>query len=415
MKSPRWLRWSLIVLAVLATYAALGFWGVPFLVERQLPRWAAAELGRQASIGNVRFNPFTLRFEAGSLRLAEASGEPLFSAGQFAVQLKWRSIVRRAWSFAEVRLADPQGYLTFAADGRFNVAELLETVTRRWPPDPDDHSGPPRLSIDRMAVERGKVQFQDRRVGYGNVLTPIDFTLANFSTLPGEADSHSFVAMSPRGGVVRWKGTATLNPMRGSGELTLENVPLPEPSVYLKAYTHARLTAGQVSTTLPYRFSYEGGRWDARLSNGQIALRDVALARAGATDAFASLAQLDVKDIEAAWPAREVRVGEVRASAGKLAVLRDAKGQLDLGSLLIAAAAPKEPPPAGIEAAEAWNFALQRIALDQVVLSALDETVQPPLRVAAGNLKLQGKLVGRLAGPDPDIRIEQASGAVQDL
>jgi uncharacterized protein involved in outer membrane biogenesis len=415
IRTARWVRWALIVAAIVATYAALGFWGVPFLVERQLPRWAASELGRQASAGHVRFNPFTLRFEAGPLRLAEASGQPLFSAGQFAVQLKWGSIVRRAWSFADVRLTEPQAFLSIAADGRFNVAELLETVARRWPPDPEDRGGPPRLSIDRVAVERGKVQFQDHRAGYANVLTPLDFTLAHFSTLPGETDSHSFVAMSPRGGAVRWKGTATLDPIRGSGELALENVPLPEPAVYLKAYTHARLAAGQVSMSLPYRFSYEAGRWDASLAGASMALRDVALAREGATDAFATLAQLDVKDIDAGWAARQVLVGELRASGGKLAVLRDAKGQLDLGSLLIAAAAPKALPPAGVDGADEWKFTVKNVALDQVALSARDDTVQPPLRLAAGNLRLQGRLASQLGGPNPQVRIEQASAAAQDL
>jgi hypothetical protein len=42
-----------------------------------------------------------------------------------------------------------------------------------------------------------------------------------------------------------------------------------------------------VSATLPYRFSYEAGQWDASLAGGNIALRDVALAREGGTDAFA--------------------------------------------------------------------------------------------------------------------------------
>jgi small conductance mechanosensitive channel len=202
----RWLRWSLIVLAVLATYAALGFWGVPFLVERQLPRWASRGTGAQASISNVRFNPFTLRFEAGSLRLAEASGEPLFLRGPVrratemaidraqGLELR-RSAPRRSAGLPHLRRGRPLQCRRTAGDGDAPMAA--------GPGRPQRPAAPQHRPDGRGA---GQGAVPGPAVGYGNVLTPIDFTLANFSTLPGEADSHSFVAMSPRGGVGALEG-----------------------------------------------------------------------------------------------------------------------------------------------------------------------------------------------------------------
>ena len=418
IKGISWVRWVLVAAGMLAAYAALGFWALPFAVERQLPRFVASELGRQAALGDVRFNPFTLRLEVDKLRLAEAGGEPLLAVEQLAVQLQWRSLVRRAWTLAEVRITQPQAHLLIAQDGRFNIAELLATVTKRWPPDPgSDRSPPPRVSIGLFSLERGTVQFQDRRAGYANVISPIDFTLTHFSTLPGETDSLSFSGQSPRGGKVRWKGETSLNPIRGSGELVLENVPLPDLAVYMKPYTRARMAAGQLSTTLPYRFSYEGGQWEAALAGGSIALRDVALAREGAGDAFASLTQLEVKDIAGSWGARQVNVGELRAAGGKLAVLRDAKGQLDLGSLILEAAGPAAAAANGaaVVVDQPWKFAVQQVVLDEVALVAVDETVQPALRLAAARLRVKLKLAAQVGGPEFQLKLEDASASAADV
>jgi len=411
----RWARWLALAALVLAGYAALGFWALPFAIERQLPRFVASDLGRQASVHEVRFNPFTLKFLATGLRLAEANGEPLFAVDTLAVQMQWRSIVRRAWTFEEVRLAGPRATLVIAPNGRFNVAELLDTVSRRWPPDPDSDSTPPRLHIDTFAVERGQVQFHDRQAGYGDLLSPIDFTLTQFTTLPGEAGLR-FAARTTRGGSVNWHGETSLNPLRGHGELALEGVSLPELAVYLKPYTHARMAAGRLSATLPYRFAYAGGKWDAGLVGGRLGMREVALGREGQSEPFATLAQLELNDIRAAWPAQEVSVGEVRSTGGRLAALRDAQGRLDLGRLLLEASGPAAAPaPASAAVAAPWKFSVRQVVLDEVALSAIDETVQPPLRLAAGKLRVQLKLAAELSGSDLQMKLEEASGSLADL
>lgn len=415
LAAARWVRWGAVAALLLAAYAALGFLVAPYAIERQLPRFVASELGRQASLRAVRINPFTLRLEAEDLKLAEADGQPLFAVGRLLVQLEWRSILRRAWSFAEVRVTTPQASLAIASDGRFNVAELIATITRRWPPDPASEGKLPPLRIGQFAIDQGRVEFHDRRAGYDNVLAPIAFTLQDFSTAPGGTESLQFSARSARGGKMVWKGQLSLAPIRGSGELALDDVSLPELAVYLSPYTRARVAAGQLSTRLPYRFSYASGQWDASLAGAQLALQDVALAREGASETFAALTRLELRDVDAGWAAREVKVGEVRATGGKLAVLRDAKGQLDLANLLVATAGPAAAAPAADVVVDRWKLQLRQLLLDQVALTLVDESVQPALRLAAGQVRLQLKATAQAGGPQLQMQVEEASGAATDL
>lgn len=104
---------------LLAGYAVAGFWLVPWAIHYQVPRIGQAQLARQASIAKVGFNPFTLRRVASDLRLAEADGTPLLGVGNLESQLQWQSLIRRTWTFADIRIAEPTAYLRIGADGKF--------------------------------------------------------------------------------------------------------------------------------------------------------------------------------------------------------------------------------------------------------------------------------------------------------
>lgn len=443
-KAWHWQRWALGIAGALALYALLGFWAVPQLLRHQVPQLGQSALARQASVGDVRFNPFTLRLEAADLKLAEADGAPLLGIGRLVVEMQWRSVLRRAWSFAEIRLTAPTVSLAVAPDGRFNLAQLLDTLNRR-PAEPSTDTALPRLVIEQLALEQGKLSMRDQRAGYSNELSPIDFALSNFSTLPDQSDRHTFTAQSAGGGKLGWKGTASVNPIRASGELMLDNVSLPALGVYLKSYTRATVAAGQLSAVLPYSFSYANGQVEARLAGARLSLQGLALAREGAAAAFASLTRLEVSGVDADLVRREAVVAQVRADGGKLAARRDAKGEIDLAQLMVVAAnstraatttttattvtttattaapaaarktATVAAPSTPVAAAGGWKLDLKQLVLSQWALAAEDATVQPPLRLSADKVGLQLRLSAAQAGADLQVQVADAALSVEGL
>jgi Domain of Unknown Function (DUF748) len=412
----RWKRWAAGAAALLAAYTVAGFWLVPLVIKNQLPKFGQTELGRQATVSEVRFNPYSLRLEAQDLRLAEADGAPLFAIGKLAVELQWRSMVRRAWSFAEIRVTAPSASLAIAADGKFNLAELLATLERR-PREASADTSLPRLNIGRFMLEQGTLELRDRRAGYANSFSPIDFALTNFSTLPDQNDTYTFSADSTLGGKLRWKGEASVNPIRGSGELTLENAPLRELAVYLKSYTRATLAAGQLAARLPYRFAYRDGKLEASLADATLALRDLALAHeGGASDSFATLTHLDVSGISADLTRREATVDELRADGGKLTVRRDAKGELDLANLWVTAAGPAAAPGSGRPTViNNWKLSVKQLIFDQMAISAVDETVSPPPTLSVARAQLRLQLAAEQAGADFKLTVTDAACSLAGL
>ncbi|MES2978370.1 MAG: DUF748 domain-containing protein [Pseudomonadota bacterium] len=390
-----WKKWGAGLAFLLAAYAALGFWVVPWALEREVAKFGQQTLARQASVGKVRFNPFTLRLQAENLKLAEADSQPLFDVAALAVQMQWRSIYRRAWTFSEVTLTGPSVNLLISPDGKFNLGELLATLDRT-PRKPSADSSLPRLVIERFAMENGRLAMNDLRAGYKNELTPIEFKLLNFSTLPDQSDSHSFTAESARGGKLRWTGTASVNPIRASGEVVLEDIALPELSGYLKPHTHARMASGQLSAKVPYFVSYESGKLNARLAEANLSLRNLALIREGAAQAFTTLARLDVTQVNADLARRDASVGELNAGGGSINVNRNPQGELDLAQLMVANTQPVKAASGGSGTSTAsttagtdWKLAVKRVALDDVAIVVVDQSVSPPAKLQASKAHLQ--------------------------
>jgi hypothetical protein len=415
--NKRWKRWGIGVAGAVGVYALAGGWLLPQVIKSQLPKFVETELERKATIGEVSFNPFTLRFVARDFHLTEANGAPLFGIGGLEVEMQWRSVLRRAWSFADIRVVAPTVQLAIAPDGKFNIAEFMATLEKRKKDDSD--SGMPRLIVEHFALEQGKVDMHDRHAGYSDTYAPIAFALNNLSTLPDENGDYTLSADAGLGGKLRWKGTAALNPIGGSGLLSLENVALPGVSTYLKSFMRVVVADGRLSAKLPYKFSYKDGKLDASLAGAGLALNDLVIRRDGAAEAFVKLKLFDVSDVGVDLLKRSVVVGGLHVNGGALALRRDAKGELDVAGLMV----PAKPAPAPAAAPTAakpapspsWRVQLKQIAFDDIALAGIDETVSPALKFNADKLKLRLQLQTETAPDGLKLNIADAAFSVDNL
>jgi uncharacterized protein involved in outer membrane biogenesis len=427
-------RWLLATTVVLGVYTLAGFWLVPRLIQDRLPALAQTQLGAQASVGPVAFNPYTLRLTLQDLSLAEGDGTPLATLERLTLDLEWSSLLRRAWTLAEIRLTAPRVQLTIAANGDFNLARLL--AARPRPPEAAPAAVLPRLIIEQLVLEQGQLSLRDEQAGYRNQYAPIDFTLAGFSTLPERSGDYSFSATSAQGGTLRWKGSASVNPIRGSGEFVLEDLSLPQLAVYLPAAAGVRVHSGRLSATLPYRFAYAAGKLEGGLDAARLLLRQPRLSvdktqpplQLGADDATLTLeldaaqaagqsklklgqATFALKDLTVAsgpqtpikiarlgfadgsldLTARRLRLGRLEAEGGQLQLTRDKQGQLNLLNLLGAFNTPAPQPATPAQPkTRPWTAAVDKVALRQFGADIEDQGTGIRLQVQDGALTLEG-------------------------
>jgi len=286
-----WKRWGVSVAGAVGLYALAGGWGLPYLIKSRLPTLVQSRWERQASVGDVSFNPFTLRLQLRDLVLTEADGAPLFGVGALAVELQWRSLLQRTWSLAEVRVTAPSLQLAIAHDGTFNIARLIDTLNRDKVDAPA--SAMPRVVLDHFVLEQGRIALHDRRAGYDETFAPLAFELHNLNTLPDQRGDYTLSADAGQGGKLVWQGKAALNPIAASGALVLRNVALPGLSSYLTPYTDVAVTAGRLSATVPYHLTYADGKLDMHLPGATVALDGLAAKLAAGPRATADRLRLN--------------------------------------------------------------------------------------------------------------------------
>lgn len=371
------------MVALVAVYAAAGFWGVPALLRWQLPKLAADRLERPASIGEVRFNPFTLRLQARDLRLAERDGSPLLAIGAIEADLQWRSLVDRAWTLRNLHIDAPQARLSIARDGRFNLGALVDTLQQHRDPakDKEKDSALPRVVIAGFALTQGRIEWDDRQVDTHAVVAPVELHFDRLSTLPNDRDAWRLAADIAGGGRVRWAGEASLNPIHARGELVFDAIPLPTLSPYLKPYARAVVASGTLSATLPYEVAYGQGQLTAKLHGAKVAIANLAAGHTAGETRFASLREAQVLDVEADLVRREAVIGTIRLAGGELGLQRDAQGQWDIARLLVERQPPATPSPP-----TPWKVAVRQVQAEALALRVVDASAHPAVTFTAARI-----------------------------
>jgi uncharacterized protein involved in outer membrane biogenesis len=106
-KLPRAGRIGLIAALLLVLYGLLGSFLLPHLLKPRLIEAVSTLTGREASLAELRINPYTLRVEARGFLLRDHEGARFVGFEQLEVDLQASSLLRRAWTFRRVALTAP--------------------------------------------------------------------------------------------------------------------------------------------------------------------------------------------------------------------------------------------------------------------------------------------------------------------
>src|ERR1700744_3077583 len=104
----RLLLWVVLpALVLVLLYAGLGFLLVPRLIRSNAQSFVSDHYHRQLALGDIRFNPFSLRLDIRDLALPDADGQPMLAFRHLLVDLTVASIWHRGPSFQTILLEQP--------------------------------------------------------------------------------------------------------------------------------------------------------------------------------------------------------------------------------------------------------------------------------------------------------------------
>lgn len=258
-------------------YCLFGYFAVNPLAKKLVPWVAEKKLASIGSVGQVTFDPLRLKATIENFKLTEKSGAPLAGFAKLVVDFEVSGIFKSAWKFKEISIVDPQALIAISPQGKLNWADLIAKLNEDKTP-PDDTI--PRLMIQHVSVKLGNIEYVDasRSTPLKSAITPLDFELGQFSTLPQDRGDYLIAANFPeQGGTLKWKGNIGVNPVASNGLVELNGVKLAKLMKIVKA-ANLPLTfnQGDVQTSFGYSFTLPNDKPKLVLSKVTLNLNDVA-------------------------------------------------------------------------------------------------------------------------------------------
>ena len=184
----KFLKVSGITVAVgAALYAGLGYFGVPYVARTVLERFGSTELGRTVAVKDIRFNPWTWRFELEGLSIKSQEGAGYFlTLDELAVDASGSTITNMAPVIEEVTVKGLHGTLTWSDE---NLKEAEKYESKDAPAETAADSVLPAFAVYNVNVSDTSLRFVDKTRGIDQRIEDLTLALPFVSTLPADRES----------------------------------------------------------------------------------------------------------------------------------------------------------------------------------------------------------------------------------
>jgi Domain of Unknown Function (DUF748) len=424
----RLLLWvALPALVLLLLYTVLGFFLVPHLVQSGVKDFVSKNYHRQVALGDVRFNPYTLRLDVRDFSLPDADGQPMVSFRHLLVDLTVASIWRRGPDFESILLEQPFARVLIRPDGTLNFSELALPPSPGEKPEPNPK--PTRLFINHFSVLGGNVAFEDRAhpSEFRTEIKPITFDLRNFATVGKEGGTYALSGASDAGERFSWSGTLTTYPLASHGQFEVGNLQAQTIWNYLRDSVQFELPSGVISIAGNYDFTAATSPVGLGVVVHDVTVTDLGVRPKGATDDYFKLTRLEVHETRADVAKRTVEIGSVRLAGAEVRAWMPGAGGAAVNLMELVGAAPTagasagaagaatpgasagaagaatpgasagaagaagdapSAPPSSTEA-PVWVVSVPDIALDNLKISAEDRHISPAVPIQLDDLSIR--------------------------
>lgn len=382
-----------IAAALIILYALAGFLWVPHLLRTQAQQYVADQMGRKLALGDVSFNPFTFRLGIRDAALSEQSGEAIAGFASLVVNAELASIWQRAVVLKEVQLDAPDVNLVVGRDGSINLAQLAPAKAAATPATDEAAAPLPRIRIGHLAVNDGRVDFEDRTrpTPFTATLTPIRFALDDFRTDLNHENAYQFAARSGAGESLDWSGTFTAQPLGSQGRFAVGQLRAQTIDSYLQGQSPVRLVTGVLSLAGTYRLSLHPTlALDVGLP--EIAFDNFAVAERAAeseSKPIAVVPKIRVAGTQFSFGTHSVRVEKVEVDGARVRASREPDGSLSVARLAKPDASATPPEPAAAEVASEppsarttqWSWAVGEVRVADAGFDLEDRAVTPVVQL----------------------------------
>lgn len=372
---------------------------LPYVLKQKLPEWLAPYPELQASVEDVRFNPFLLRLTIDDLHvdeLKDADTSKLVGLKQITANLQLSSIFHQALVLSELTIDAPYARVTKAQDEGFIWDAWLPakpTTEQQTDVEPAEASQPFPVMIDAFNFNKATVDFEDfsRKTPFKKHIGPMDLALTNLSTLPNDEGNYQLTIVLPQTDLPQgdqtaefhWQGNIGIHPFFSEGRLELNQLAVRTLWDYIQDEVYYEPLNGALAVSFDYQLLTKD-TLELVLNNGRIKLSNLVLAGKGETEAVVELTSQEINGLFFDLQSKQVSIDQTKTSGLSVAAERLSDGSIKLAKLFAERPVQekvKKQVKQETQQEKDWQVTVSEILLEDSDLALQDSTTTPPVQL----------------------------------
>ena len=244
------------VLLAVALYTAAGFLLLPWIAKDQLPKIIKSDYGLNATVGEIRTNPFTLTVEISDFAVEDPDAQELLGFERLLINLQTSSIINLAITLKELSVDNLHlDLLRYSFDDTnlqraMDAAPVSEAAAATAEPEE-----PLRLLIYEINMRGGTLNIEDRlpATPFATSVGPVNISINELNTLPGRSGQQQVSIVTETGAKVNWSGSLELAPLVTAGNLSISGPLLPTLHRYIEDEVTFSLSGGDLELEMDYK------------------------------------------------------------------------------------------------------------------------------------------------------------------
>ncbi|SDZ73523.1 protein of unknown function [Desulfuromusa kysingii] len=280
----RWLKITLIAVAVIFGLLLSTMAIVPWQVKKQGQSWIAENTSRNLVIEKVSFNPFTLTLEINGTKLTEQnSGQSFVTFSKLLLSGSLQSIFRQAIVLDRVELDNPFINVELLGKQEFNFSDFTRLGSDNPEPVTTEPKEPLHFSFNNIILTNGKIDFTDKTTEKESQhqIRELTVTVPFVGNIPYLTDDYvePMLRMLLNGAEVKAQGK--LKPFQDSLEtklyLTLDHVDLAFYAFHSPVPLPIEVKQGILDGEIDLSYQISAAEQPRLMLGGELALSDIDL------------------------------------------------------------------------------------------------------------------------------------------
>ncbi|AJP59562.2 hypothetical protein UC34_08440 [Pandoraea vervacti] len=243
---------------IIAVFGVVGYFTVPAVLKHYAVDKLSAYLERPVSVGDVSFNPYTLRLDLHKVHIGDkAPGQPFVDIGEVRVNASWSSLFRLAPVIGELYVDTPVVNIVRTAPQRFNFSDIIDRATS-GPPSPEP-SKPARFALNNVQIKNGTIRIDDAYQDEKHVVDNLQVGVPFIANLPADTDIfvQPLLQASIDGAPLHISGQTKpfADSLESTIDIKIDRLDVPQYLGYSPMTVPAQIKSAALSTDLKLRFT----------------------------------------------------------------------------------------------------------------------------------------------------------------